>query len=105
MGLEYAKRSLDITTTSISSLDIYQSSHPVMSPLTPSAVLNPEDIEYVDLKTNIASGLWKDRCVQAKTYFSEANSSWKRIGRKRDDILIWVGFLSSLFYSNQSSSE
>lgn len=56
MGLEYAKRSLDITTTSISSLDIYQSSHLVMSPLTPSAVLNLEDIKYVDLKTNITSG-------------------------------------------------
>lgn len=44
MGLEYAKRSLDITTTSISSLDIYQSSHPVMSPLILSTVLNLEDI-------------------------------------------------------------
>lgn len=44
MGLEYAKRSLDITTTSILSLDIHQSSHPVMSPLILSAVLNPEDI-------------------------------------------------------------
>lgn len=44
MGLEYAKRSLDITTTSISSLDIYQSSHPAMSPLILSTVLNLEDI-------------------------------------------------------------
>lgn len=44
MGLEYAKRSLDITTTSISSLDIYQSSHPVMRPLVLSTVLNLEDI-------------------------------------------------------------
>lgn len=56
MGLEYAKRSLDMTTTSISSLNIHQSSHPVMSPLILSAVLNPEDIQYVDLQTNITSG-------------------------------------------------
>lgn len=44
MGLEYAKRSLDITTTSISSLNIYQPSHPVMSPLILSSALNLEDI-------------------------------------------------------------
>lgn len=43
MGLEYAKRSFDMTTTSISSLNIYQSSHLVMSPLTLSALLSPED--------------------------------------------------------------
>lgn len=44
MGLEYAKRSLDMTTTSISSLDIYQSSHPVMRPLILSTILTLEDI-------------------------------------------------------------